>query len=405
MMRESQKTSNKDCGCGCGNHDNKKSVQTFQSTNVSIMPSMENVESSTIMTENGLAKHEKPGYILTSFVESFIETDIGSVPVAKTKMDQNDIKSTILVRIGLGRNDYKVAPGLYCVGTPDKNSEVLVTANFKLTFDHVRRELKNISAWILVLDTKGINVWCAAGKGTFSTRELVNRIKLCSLEKIVDHKRVIVPQLGATGVAARQVKKESGFRVVYGPIRANDIPGFLKNNKKADRKMRAVTFTFIERLVLTPVEINVVMKPAFITAIILIALSGIGPDIFSFSDAMERGVILVSALFTGIIAGAFFTPAMLPYIPFKSFAAKGIISGSVFAILFMMPMSSLLSYSLASLSIFLFIVTISSFLSMNFTGATPFTSPSGVEKEMKRFIPVQLSALLTSAGLWIYSIF
>jgi len=42
---------------------------------------------------------------------------------------------------------------------------------------------------------------------------------------------------------------------------------------------------------------------------------------------------------------------------------------------------------------------------MNFTGATPFTSPSGVEKEMKRFIPVQLIALVISTGLWIYSAF
>ncbi|MBW1820440.1 MAG: hypothetical protein JRI92_01540 [Deltaproteobacteria bacterium] len=331
--------------------------------------------------KNAFADHQKPGYILSSFVEDFILTDTGLVPKVKTKMDKSDIKATILVRSGIGRHNYKVAPGLYCVGNPDKTSEVLITANFKLTFDHLRRELENINAWILVLDTRGVNVWCAAGKGTFSTKELVKRIKLCSLEKVVDHKRVIVPQLGATGVAAKTVKRESGFRVVYGPVRAKDIPAFLGNNRKADKKMRMVTFTFIERLILTPVELNTVFKPALITSVVLILLSGFGPGIFSFSSAFGRGMVSVLALFVGIISGAVITPTLLPYIPFKEFAAKGFIS------------------------LFLFIVAISSYLSMNFTGATPFTSPSGVEKEMKRFIPVQVIALVISTGLWIYSAF
>jgi len=57
------------------------------------------------------------------------------------------------------------------------------------------------------------------------------------------------------------------------------------------------------------------------------------------------------------------------------------------------------------LALFLFSVAISSFLAMNFTGTTPFTSPSGVEKEMKRYIPAQLGALVISSGLWIYSAF
>ncbi|NNK84625.1 MAG: hypothetical protein HKO91_03615, partial [Desulfobacterales bacterium] len=256
------------------------------------MPKMDDAQAGcTTESENSLADYEKPGYALHSFVEDFILTDTGSVPKVKTKMDPSDIKSNILVRSGIGRHHYKVAPGLYGVGNPDKASEVLVTANFKLSFDHLRRELENINAWILVLDTRGVNVWCAAGKGTFSTQELVKRIKLCNLEKVVDHKRVIVPQLGATGVAARTVKKESGFRVVYGPVRAKDIPAFLENNRKADKKMRMVTFTFMERLILTPVEFNMVIKPALIASVVLILLSGFGPGIFSFSSAFGRGLV------------------------------------------------------------------------------------------------------------------
>jgi len=376
-----------------------------ESTGVSIMPTMNDTQTCCgVEPKNVLADYEKPGYTLCSFIENFIPTDIGPIPKIKTKMEKKDIKATILVRTGIGRDNYKIAPGLYGIGSPDKTSEVLVTANFKLTFDHLRRELNNINAWILVLDTRGVNVWCAAGKGTFSTKELVKRIKLSSLEKVVDHKRVILPQLGATGITAREVKKESGFRVVYGPVRAKDIPLFLENNRKADKKMRMVTFDFIERLILTPVELNVVLKPAIITTVILFLLSGFGPDIFSFSNAIQRGVILIPALFVGIFAGAVFTPAMLPYIPFKKFAAKGIISGSAFAILFLLSLSSIPGTA-AYISLFLFVMAISSNLSMNFTGATPFTSPSGVEKEMKQFIPVQVISILLSTGLWIYSAF
>ncbi|MCP3875232.1 MAG: hypothetical protein GY699_19020 [Desulfobacteraceae bacterium] len=349
--------------------------------------------------------YEKPGYKLCTYVSKFIHTDAGPIPIINHKLKKDDLFSTFYVRWGIMRYSYTVAPGLYGIGKPDKNSEVLVTANFKLTFDHLRKGLGDINAWILVLDTKGINVWCAAGKGTFSTRELVKRIKDTSLFKAVDHKRVIVPQLGATGVSARDVKKQSGFRVVYGPVRANDIPAFLRNNLKADKKMRQVTFTMYERFILTPVEIQMVLKPALIIALALFVLSGFGPGVFSFSEAWERGIVSSIALVAGIFSGAFVTPLLLPFVPPKEFALKGIICGSILAILVLVLMSASINGIAGFLALFLFSVAISSYLAMNFTGTTPFTSPSGVEKEMKRYIPVQLIALVVSTGLWVYSAF
>ncbi len=373
---------------------------------VNLMSSMDEVSlhSSTELS-TPMADYEKPGFKLCAYVDRFIKTDAGVIPVIKSTLGKKDLFSTFYVRCGIRRHTYTVAPGLYGIGNPDKNSEVLVTANFKLTFDHLRKELSDINAWILVLDTKGINVWCAAGKGNFSTRELVKKIKDFSLEKIVDHKRVIVPQLGATGVSAREVKNQSGFRVVYGPVRAEDIPVFLKNNRKADKKMRQVTFTLYERFILTPVEIQIVLKPALITALILFIVSGFGPDIFSFSGAWERGIISIFALAAGIFSGAFVTPILLPFIPSREFALKGIITGSIFAIPLVTMISFVISGFAGLLALFLFSVAISSYLAMNFTGATPFTSPSGVEKEMKRYLPVQLICLVISSGLWIYSAF
>ena len=57
--------------------------------------------------------------------------------------------------------NYSVPPGLRD-REPTGDSDVFVTANYKLTFDILRRELKGLHAWVLVLDTKSINVWCAA---------------------------------------------------------------------------------------------------------------------------------------------------------------------------------------------------------------------------------------------------
>ncbi len=105
--------------------------------------------------------YEKPGYKLLHFVEKFIGTPIGPVPRVKTKLERTDYLGTLTARLDIRRNHYKVAPGLYCVGNPGQNSPVLLTANYKLSFDMLRRELTSLDAWILVIDTRAINVWCA----------------------------------------------------------------------------------------------------------------------------------------------------------------------------------------------------------------------------------------------------
>ena len=350
-----------------------------------------------------LEVHERPGYRLCSHVEDFISSPAGTVPKIKVKLGRDDILSTVVVRCGIGRNSYRVAPGLYGVGDPDRTSEVLVTANFKLSFDHLRRHLKGINAWILVLDTRGVNVWCAAGKGTFSTGELVHRIEKSGLDLVVDHKRVIVPQLAATGVAAHLVKKRCGFRVVYGPIRSQDIPEFLQNQRRVNPVMRQVSFTLAERFILTPVELRIVAKPVFFMALALMFISGIGPQVFSLEQAWDKGSIGIFMLLVGVFSGAVVTPVILPWLPFRQFGAKGIISGSVLAAISLFSLSNSPGGIAGAVALFLFSVAISSYLAMSFTGATPFTSPSGVEKEMKRFIPVQAILVLVSTVLWIYS--
>ncbi len=98
--------------------------------------------------------------------------------------------------------NYKVEPGLYAVGNPSLDSAVLVSANYKMSFDILRGAMADRDVWILVIDTKGINVWCAAGKGTFSAKEVLRGMEAAGLRQSVFRGPIILPQLSATAVRA-----------------------------------------------------------------------------------------------------------------------------------------------------------------------------------------------------------
>jgi hypothetical protein len=292
---------------------------------------------------------------------------------------------------------YTIQPGLYGNGSPDESSPVLVTANYKLTLDALRKELAGVNAWILVLDTKGINVWCAAGKGTFGTEELIAKIKSVKLAGLVSHKKLILPQLGAPGVAAHKVTKETGFNVIYGPVRAADIPAFLENGLKKSPAMRDVRFPFKERLALAPMELVQVLKKIhyFVIPLFLLNLINGGPFLLN--------TIYELLLFMGaIFLGAVLTPVLLPWIPVRSFALKGWIPGLLFAAAVGFFFAS---STLEQLIYLLLLPPISAFLALNFTGASTYTSLSGVVKEMKTALPLIIISMSVGLILKIYSVF
>jgi hypothetical protein len=348
--------------------------------------------------------YEKPGYKLLHFVEEFIGTPIGPVPRVKTKLERTDFLGTLTARLDIRRNHYKIAPGLYCVGNPGQDSPVLVTANYKLSFDMLRRELTSLDAWILVIDTRGINVWCAAGKALFSTREVVRCVNQSMLKKVVRHNQLILPQLAATGVSAHQVKKESGFTVLWGPVRATDIQRFIAQGGNVDKSMRQVTFSIGERIVLIPVELSHLPKPMIWLLPAIFLLSGIGINFFSLRDAFYRGLMVLTAYAAGILGGAVAAPVLLPWIPTRAFALKGLLTGFAAGLAVAAIFYSRTIW-VEALALLLITMVISSYLAMNFTGSTPFTSPSGVEKEMRKAIPLQAAVALIALIMWLGAAF
>src|SRR3989304_982134 len=302
----------------------------------------------------------------------------------------------IRCRISGLRMRYAVKPGLYAAGNPDKNSDVFVSANYKMSFDILRGALKGMNAWILVLDTKGINVWCAAGKGTFGTDELIKRIGASQLENTVSHRRIIVPQLGATGIAAHIVQQKTGFRISYGPVDARDISGYVEAGYKATEEMRRIKFTFWDRLALTPMELLPALKGNVLYVLLIFFIIGLKPSGIVFKDGLADGLPFIFFGLLSVIAGALVTPLLLPFLPFRSFAVKGWIAGLVFTFLGIKNISIALPTAAFYVFSLLFFPLESSYIALQFTGSTVFTGMTGVRKELRFALPICVSTAFIS---------
>jgi len=313
-------------------------------------------------------------------------------PIASTMLSFEDYLGTCKVRLGLGRMGYTVKPGLYAVGQPDKKSPVLVGANYKLSFDVLRKNLAALDCWLLILDTRGINVWCAAGKGTFGTEELLKSIAGVGLAEIVIHRHLVLPQLSASGVNSNEIARRSGFSVVFGPVRAHDIKQFIASDYKATPEMRVVKFTTFDRLVLTPIELIAATKTSLLVFGVLFLI-----NLFA---ARPFGVFDLAAYAGAVFVGTVLTPLILPIIPGRAFAWKGWLLGLIWTVFVLWLFGWFtLDFLLLAIGYILLLPSVSAYLAMNFTGASTYTSPSGVLREMKIALPLIISASAAGAVL------
>lgn len=323
---------------------------------------------------------------------------VSAILSTSAELDRADRLQHLLARLGWRRSQYRVQPGLHALGKPSPLSPVFVTANYRLSMDALRTSLRGMDAYILVLETYGINVWCAAGKGTFGTDELVTRIEATGLAEVVSHRTLILPQLGAPGVSAPDVARRTGFRVEYGPVRAADLQAYLVHHQ-ATPEMRRVLFDLPDRLVLVPVEVVHVALPLLMSAVALY---------------LAHGFLAALAVVMAFLGGVVLFPILLPWLPTIDFSSKGYILGGAISLAFALAewfghVQELwwvrggwgLAYAL-SLS------SLTAYLALNFTGSTPFTSRTGVRQEINTYIPLMAGlfglGLLLGIALTIISI-
>ena len=301
----------------------------------------------------------------------------GATPPTTSTLTAANRWDHALARLGYRRGERRTEPGLYALGAPGPQSPVFVTANYRLSYDALRGALGGVDGYILVLDTDGINVWCAAGKGTFGTEELVQRIAATGLASVVAQRTLILPQLGAAGVSAHEVRRRSGFRVEYGPVRAEDLPAYLRNHR-ATPEMRRVRFDLRDRLLVMPMELMHVLP------FLLLGALAVG---------LLRGTLAAAGLGAAMLAGTALFPILLPWLPTHEFSTKGFFLGGIVAAAFAAAHlwgpapASLWQRGLAALVDLLCFAPITAFLALNFTGSTTFTSRTGVKREIAAYVP------------------
>jgi ferredoxin len=192
---------------------------------------------------------------------------------------------------------HRAPTGLFAVGRPDAASPVLVTANFTLTLQRVRRALAGRDVWLLVANTEGINVWCAAAGGAFTTSRVVDAIKVSGLCEKVSHREVVLPALSAPGVDREAVRRETGFRCRFGPVYARDIPAYLDAGKRKSDAMRRFDFGAQHRLdMFLPMNVPVWL-------LVAIPLALIAPGLLPGFTVLFWGAVALLYVLLDVIPG------------------------------------------------------------------------------------------------------
>jgi NAD-dependent dihydropyrimidine dehydrogenase PreA subunit len=211
--------------------------------------------------------------------------------------------------------------GLMKIGNPGRDAPVLVTGNYTETVRRLNKALKGENVWLLVANSKGINVWCAAGGGHLTHHDVISAIVTSGAEAKIDNHTLVLPQLGATGIERQKITKATGWTTIWGPARLEDLPSFLHQGQRATPRQRFMRFPLWERL-----EIAVMWAiPMIIIGTFLFALLG------GWRVGLSVGVV-VSAIVFGIFAALPWlrVTGQIRWVTFSLFALIGFASGITF---------------------------------------------------------------------------
>jgi hypothetical protein len=286
---------------------------------------------------------------------------------------------------------YAVEPGLYFTGAAwDPDAPLLVTGNYLLSVLAVVRAVGERPVRILVVDTDGINVWCAAGKGRFSADTILVELDRYGPDLLGDRPRLILPKLALAGVKIGLLRK-LGYRPVIGPVHARDLPDWLDHpplkNRTEDRVLfgwRARAFCWMPGL----------LQYLGYSALILLGLLGV--------EALGGPRAPVGML--GIVAwlGTAY-PLLFPFIPGARFAVKGLWLGGLTAAA--LTIGGFVSGASAAMlaSTVSFTLAFALLVGLSFTGNSAVSNYSEVRKEIARFLPLDVILFVAALVAFLFS--
>ncbi len=290
-----------------------------------------------------------------------------------------------------------IEPGIYQSGNPDENSPVIVTANYIYTYIKVMRALKGIDAWVLCVDSRGINVWCAARGNDFGNKQLIEAVEATEIAKITSKKTLILPQLSAGGIATPLIKSEAAnfpFNLLYGPVWAKYLPQFLEERPahKPD-KMKLARFSLSHRLRAGITHTTFLFRKVFLLPSIALFLLLM---VLVLTDTLWIGKLWIVGEFWLWIIITNTLIAIL--IPITNFTRKFIIKGIIFGVINLLLFSGiywLLGTSIPSIFLSLCLYFwLAFFATMSFSGYTMATSPREIQDEYPIFTKINMTLLI-----------
>lgn len=281
-----------------------------------------------------------------------------------------------------------IEPGIYQSGTPDENSPIIVTANYLYTYIKVMRALKGIDAYVLCVDSKGINVWCAARGNNFGNKQLIEAVETTDIAKITKKKTLILPQLSAGGIASPLIKSEAPnfpFNVLFGPVWAKHLPQFLKERPaRKPEKMKLAKFTASHRLRAAITHTTFLLRkiflwPSFALFLILFGLTLL--NVIEISELWIVGEIWLWVIITN-------TTIMILF-PITNFTRKFITKGIIYGVINVVLLGYISWLFHSSLPLIFwsscFYFWLAFFSTMSYSGYTMATSPKEIQDEYPTF--------------------
>ena len=298
----------------------------------------------------------------SSFDPEDIQDTIEELPVRFTLIDYG---KALISWIFLFMRVFTIKPGLYHIGQLDEKAPLLVTANNYLTVFLLVRRLRNRRVRLLITDTKGINVWCSAGEGHFSAKEIIEKATKCGLLTGKGKVRMILPKFSLAGISLEQLRKH-GINPIIGPLYAKDVPSFLGHDRLENQIDDRVHFGLQSRaFTALPAAVQFFY---YSLGVYVISLGHVSPDIIWIA--------------TGL---AFIYPLLFPLLPGKLFSVKGLSLALVASII-----SVFIQYGGVEekLLLVVFIFATSIFIALSYTGNSAVSNYTSVRRETARFLPV-----------------
>ena len=133
---------------------------------------------------------------------------------------------------------------------------------------------------------------------------------------------------------------------------------------------------------------------------VLIFFSGLDRSGILFGKMLETSLFPLLNIVAAYLAGIVIAPLLLPWVPFRAFALKGAFWATIITLILNMFFNVPL---IESIALGFINISLASFMTMNFTSSSTYTSLSGVKMEMKWAIPFQIAFAAVGLLLFIIS--